>query len=125
MDAISEGLKETNKSVNISGFDHQLAIMLRVEWDITSDCFCVLVSSFLSSEKLTKQTLLLNIARVFDVLGLVAPAIVTVKLLHQQTWVAGIGWEDEVPNDMCAEWCKWASEYLSTRALHPEMLHPK
>ena len=102
MDTIPEGLKENNKSVNISRLDHQLAKMLGIEWDITSDCFRVLVSSFLSYEKLTKRTLLSNIARVFDVLGFVAPAIVTVKLLLQQTWEAGIDWEDEVPNDMRA-----------------------
>ena len=110
MDTIPEGLKENNKLVNISGLDHQLAKTLGIEWDITSDRFRVLVSSFLSSEKLTKRTLLSNIARVFDVLGFVAPAIVTVKLLLQQTWEAGISWEDEVPNDMHADWCKWASE---------------
>ena len=102
MDTIPEGLKENNKSVNISRLDHQLVKMLGIEWDITSDCFRVLVSSFLSYEKLTKRTLLSNITRVFDVLGFVAPAIVTVKLLLQQIWEAGIDREDEVPNDMRA-----------------------
>ena len=55
MATVPEELKETNKSVNISGLDHQLAKTLGIE--IRTDSFLVSVSPFHSSDELTKRNL--------------------------------------------------------------------
>ena len=107
---IPEELKETNKSVAISGQNHQFAKTLGIEWDITMDSFGASLSQFHPDDGLTKRTLLSNIAKIDDVLGWMSPAIIMMKILLQHIWETGIDWDDTVPNDLVETWALWKSE---------------
>ena len=59
---------------------------------------------------LTKQTLLSDIARLYNVLGWCSPAIVKPKVLLQHMWREKSDWDDPVPQCILAVWQPWHSE---------------
>ncbi|XP_053402917.1 uncharacterized protein LOC128558105 [Mercenaria mercenaria] len=59
---------------------------------------------------LTKRTILRKIATIFDPHGFVAPYIVRAKILMQELWLAGLNWDEIVPNEMNKTFLRWLSE---------------
>ncbi|XP_035918682.1 uncharacterized protein LOC118516961 [Anopheles stephensi] len=53
---------------------------------------------------ITMRSILSNIARMFDPLGLIAPVIIRAKLLMQELWLQKIGWDDPVPVHIYNKW---------------------
>ena len=45
-----------------------------------------------------------EIAKIFDLLGLIAPIKFTLKMLMQATWVKGLQWDDTLPVDLEETW---------------------
>ena len=41
-----------------------------------------------------------DIARTFDILGWISPAIVSMKILFQRLWELKLGWDDEIPEEL-------------------------
>ena len=58
----------------------------------------------------TKRGLISDVARTYDVLGWIAPAVLSMKLLYQKLWKTGQGWDDQVPPDLLALHKQWRSE---------------
>ena len=44
-----------------------------------------------------------RISKLFDPLGRLAPVMVTTKILIQKLWLAGLNWEDVLPDDLKTE----------------------
>ena len=57
--------------------------VLGVEWNLCKDSFRPMVSSVMLVGKFTKQELVSDIARLYDVLGWCCPTIVVAKILLQ------------------------------------------
>ena len=57
----------------------ECAKALGLSWDTKLDCFSLTVSTSPSSNCLTKRTLVSDIAKIFDVLGWLAPVIIKSK----------------------------------------------
>ncbi|KHJ39850.1 Pao retrotransposon peptidase [Trichuris suis] len=55
----------------------------------------------------TKRQLLTALARVFDLLGWLAPFTVVAKILMQKLWTRGIKWDEVIPKDISASWISW------------------
>lgn len=58
----------------------------------------------------TKRNILSSVARLFDVLGLVAPIILYAKLLIKELWIAKIGWDDVPPQRIIRLWNQFHRE---------------
>lgn len=58
----------------------------------------------------TQWTILSNLQRVFDPLGFAAPVLLGPKILLQKSWMAKIGWDDELPSDIQATISKWLEQ---------------
>ena len=54
---------------------------LGLQWETNADQFHVTISQAPSAGEITKRTLISDIARVFDVLGWLSPAVIKVKIL--------------------------------------------
>ncbi|XP_041765140.1 uncharacterized protein LOC121589934 [Anopheles merus] len=52
----------------------------------------------------TKRTVLSTIAQLYDPLGLLSPIIVQAKILLQELWANKLGWDDELPRQLCDKW---------------------
>lgn len=58
-------------------------------------------------ERVTKRSILSAVARLFDPLGLLAPSVITAKMMIQQLWTLGIAWDDDVPDPLLSAWKKY------------------
>ena len=75
-----------------------------VEWNSSTDTFPLTISKSSLSDILTKQILISNVVKVFDILGWFAPAMVTAKILLQQVWKLPFEWDDPVPDEVQSVW---------------------
>jgi hypothetical protein len=60
--------------------------------------------------KLTKRNIPSTIATIFDPLQFLAPFTLRAKVLMQEIWIAGIGWDDLLTDGLIFKWKKWVSE---------------
>ena len=82
---------------------------LGVSWDSGTDTMSThieLSSSFVS----TKRGIISDVARTFDVLGWLAPAILPMKILFQELWERQLDWDDEVPDALRLRHIRWREE---------------
>ncbi len=51
-----------------------------------------------------------DIARTFDVLGWMAPALIPMKVLFQKLWELKLGWDEEVPAELSEQHQLWKNQ---------------
>lgn len=81
--------------------------ILGLKWSKLCDCFGFDGIEVSPSIQLTKRHVLSFVARLFDPLGLLSPYVMTIKVLFQQLWKLGLGWEDELPVDLAKHFKVW------------------
>lgn len=86
--------------------------VLGLQWHPTDDFFsCALRLDF--PVVYTKRGLLSMIARIFDPLGLFAPATFYGKCIMQRTWAAKSKWDEPLPADISRDWASFVSDLPS------------
>lgn len=83
--------------------------VLGLSWHPVDDNFVFRTSHI--QEKCTKRTILSVVARLFDVLGLVAPVILYAKLLIKELWLCNIGWDDTPPESIIQRFSALVQEF--------------
>ena len=80
--------------------------ILGLQWDTEADTLQLKPVQFDRSPDTTdtKRSLLADISKVFDPLGLFSPVTVRGKILLQQTWKKQLGWDDPLPQDIVGIW---------------------
>ena len=81
-----------------------------IHWSTERDSLHVTTPRLNSEDPPTKRQLASDVARTFDILGLFAPATLTVKILLQKLWSLKLDWDNEIPNDLANEWRRWRRE---------------
>ena len=61
----------------------------------------------------TKRGLISDVAKTYDILGWIAPAVLSMKLVYQQLWKTGHDWDEQVPPDLLDLHRRWRSELPS------------
>lgn len=84
---------ETDSSVKILG----------ITWNPTPDNFCFQLN-IPNRDVYSKRTLLSDIASIYDPCGWLAPFVISSKILMQQLWLLGLGWDDPLPSDVALRW---------------------
>uniref|UniRef100_T1ILW4 Reverse transcriptase domain-containing protein n=1 Tax=Strigamia maritima TaxID=126957 RepID=T1ILW4_STRMM len=95
---ISQALKEKGFHMRYESEDElPVTKILGLYWNPNSD---IITYGDLQTEKIyTKRDLCSMLASVFDPLRLIAPAVLKLKLLMQQTWIEKVGWDDVLNED--------------------------
>ncbi|XP_012218148.2 uncharacterized protein [Linepithema humile] len=102
---LSETVRDPAQDIDFKE-DDQLKI-LGIYWAPLEDAFSFRIASEIPTH-LTKRTFLSHISRIYDPLGWLSPVIITGKILIQQLWLSGIGWDTTLPsdlNDRCQSFC--------------------
>ncbi|XP_054711310.1 uncharacterized protein LOC129220901 [Uloborus diversus] len=89
---------------------------LGVTWKPTPDVFTFKVK-IEHREKLTKRTILSDIARLFDPLGLIGPVITRAKTFMQELWKLKLDWNDPVPDFIANSWIRFTHSLKSLESL--------
>ena len=75
--------------------------VLGSKWDTMNDTLIIqpVPKSNLIAKEVSLRKILSNIARIFDPPGLIAPFVITLKILLQKRWRSGISCDQEVPQE--------------------------
>ena len=85
--------------------------VLGMIWDRNDDVISLKNSQCTNTEvKITKRTVLRDIAGVFDPLGLYSPVLIKPKLFLQDLWTKEYDWDFVLPDEMKKRWNKMADE---------------
>ncbi|XP_050667011.1 uncharacterized protein LOC126966802 [Leptidea sinapis] len=77
-------------------------------WSPATDCFGLKIST--PAESCTKRTILSCVARIWDVMGFVAPVVLYAKLLIKQLWLCECDWDDIPPEHILQQWYRFKEE---------------
>ncbi|XP_004930224.2 uncharacterized protein LOC101738759 [Bombyx mori] len=77
-------------------------------WSPTSDNFCIKIDTPI--EICTKRTILSCVAKIWDVMGFVAPVVLFVKLIIKQLWLSNCDWDDTPSEDIVKMWSRFKEE---------------
>jgi len=114
----SEVLRDIWKS---SGTEtKEVTQVLGVNWDTRSDTLFIDHRSVLEKAQggpFTKR-LLQAISRFYDPVGLASPVSITGKLIFQETWCRGVGWDEILPDKLGRRWQTWAAALPGLENMH-------
>lgn len=80
-------------------------------WNPVNDVFEFRVEPIKpSTQSPTKRLIMSDIARLFDPLGYLGPAVIIAKLLMQQLWMEKVGWDDPVTEEVLETWQRFRTE---------------
>jgi hypothetical protein len=86
--------------------------VLGVNWDTTRDTLFTDhrdVTDKAHEGPSTKRQLLQATSRFYDPMGLMSPVLITGKLIFQDSWCRGVGWDELLPDDLGSHWCDWVT----------------
>ena len=99
-------------SVQISGeIDLSAELMpdsktLDLVWDVENDRLRVCFKHQKLGKVTTGREMLDALTGQFDPLGILAPCLLEGKLILQKVTILGLGWDDELPEDIGRDWSK-------------------
>ncbi|XP_051173510.1 uncharacterized protein LOC127289564 [Leptopilina boulardi] len=92
-------------------FESNITKVLGLSWCTQSDCFKFIFQlPSQSSGPTTKRIILSEVAQLFDPLGFLSPFIIRAKMLLQELWLANLGWDDPIPDEIIKKWFKFKRE---------------
>jgi hypothetical protein len=101
------------KHLNLDS-DSALQRVLGLWWDPTSDTFQFRLKSeiinFDKKQRPTKRNVLKLIMSIFDPLGLFANFTIRGRILLQEIWRSGIGWDDRIGQKPHGLWLTWIDD---------------
>lgn len=104
-------LEERNKDVkelNLECDTLPTERALGVSWFIETDTFSFKV--FIKEKPCTRRGILAVVSSVYDPLGMVAPFVLPAKLLLQDLYRKGLGWDDQIPYVHLSRWQAWLAD---------------
>ncbi|XP_064646181.1 uncharacterized protein LOC135499366 [Lineus longissimus] len=108
---VLDGVAEEDRVAGVNFETEELPCMktLGVKWDAGSDTLGFEYTP-VEATVVTKRTLLGKIARLFDPLQLLAPFVIRAKILQQEAWILGLGWDERFPKALEEQVDQWISE---------------
>ncbi|XP_075162489.1 uncharacterized protein LOC142235120 [Haematobia irritans] len=90
--------------------DSSTAKTLGIRWNALSDSF-FFVQNFPSSSTYTKREILSQISKLFDPVGWLSPCIIVAKIIMQQVWIDGTGWDERITDESLKKWNTFQINY--------------
>ncbi|XP_065177328.1 uncharacterized protein LOC135807825 [Sycon ciliatum] len=79
---------------------------LGVSWNAEKDAF-TFQHQMKDITTFTRRSVLRGLASIFDPRGLISPYVITAKVLLQDAWLLGQGWDDLLPKEQVVKWQGW------------------
>nr|XP_023025761.1 uncharacterized protein LOC111513766 [Leptinotarsa decemlineata] len=98
--------------------------VLGLPWNSSQDIFSFSISAH--NTQCSKRNILSDLARIFDPLGFLSPLTLFAKRLIQQLWTCGIGWDEQLPQDIHNTWTTFKSDLpvISEISVPGSLFHP-
>ena len=82
---------------------------LGLEWNSSLDCMSPAIHPAADYQS-TKRGVVSDVSKTFDVLGWIAPTVLSMKILYQQLWLLKTGWDEEVPAELMEQHARWREQ---------------
>ncbi|XP_043064797.1 uncharacterized protein LOC122320695 [Drosophila ficusphila] len=96
----SRNNKDLNPCINA------MTSALGVQWDQNSDVLRFAFAPKTVPAAITKRTILSVASALYDPLGLLSTLIIVAKIILQELWLAGLSWDESVPQHLQIAWSK-------------------
>ncbi|XP_054083397.1 uncharacterized protein LOC128920334 [Zeugodacus cucurbitae] len=104
---IDEYTQEANEIIQIEETDSVKTLGL--QWEPKRDLFKFKAATQ-QIKKITKRTILSQLAKIFDPLGWLAPVTIVGRCFVQKLWSAGGSWDEPLNKELEEEWLKFAKQ---------------
>ena len=104
------------REVTINNGQSPISKTLGIAWSSLEDVFKIPTTE-VSRLQITKRNILRKIATIFDPLGFISPFIVIAKILLQELWARGYGWDDEIRDEIARRIEKWFDQLTNLGTL--------
>lgn len=102
-------LEEEGKSDNLLMLNKEESLKtLGLLWNHKTDLLQYNVSEG-SDRRITKRTMLSEIAQIYDPLRLIGPVLIVAKLIMQQLWSLNVEWDESIPQELHSRWKRYSS----------------
>nr|XP_012231254.1 PREDICTED: uncharacterized protein LOC105677297 [Linepithema humile] len=91
--------------------------VLGIQWSQSKDMFRFSYDTTGTHDVISKRTIISEVSRLFDPLGLLGPIIVIAKLVLQELWRSSIHWDESVPQDIHTRWTRLKSQLVTLNQL--------
>ncbi|XP_011707972.1 PREDICTED: uncharacterized protein LOC105462820 [Wasmannia auropunctata] len=91
--------------------------ILGIIWDPSNDNFRFEYDCGTPVDRITKRTILSEIASLFDPLGLLGPLTVVAKIILQDAWQSQCEWDEALPQDIHHRWSNLKQQLLHLNEL--------
>ncbi|XP_046801121.1 uncharacterized protein LOC124418533 [Lucilia cuprina] len=112
----SDTLKQTNHNTPSFLKDNDSTKVLGIHWYSDEDRIRYKICLG-DPQHVSKRTILSDVARIFDPLGLVSPVVIKFKILFQELWLMNLGWDDPLPPDIADVWMKYREDLRNLNRL--------
>lgn len=115
---VPKDIQETSVSFESSDCIKLLGFL----WDPSRDTFFYKLS--LENPVTTKRGILSQVARIYDINGYLSPITFWIKHFIQKLWLAGIGWDEDLPETLKQNWLSFYSHlYEITKIKIPRYIN--
>nr|XP_040241675.2 uncharacterized protein LOC120961733 [Anopheles coluzzii] len=91
---------------------------LVLTWNPHRDEFAFVVDQFMQhSNPPTKRSVLSEISKLFDPIGLLSPVIIIAKLILQKIWLAGLPWDTSLEGELLQEWLQFRTSLKNVNGI--------
>ncbi|XP_049878190.1 uncharacterized protein LOC126375293 [Pectinophora gossypiella] len=108
--AVLQSIPENHRAVPGVTFDSDsnFVKVLGLAWNSQNDTFEYQVNQI--KRDCTKRTMLSELARIYDPIGLLTPLTFMAKHLIQRLWLLGTSWDEAVPGEIHQIWMKYTEQ---------------
>ncbi|XP_015126963.1 uncharacterized protein LOC107048337 [Diachasma alloeum] len=110
-----ESLPEGSVNLQLKSDKDATIKALGVHWDPQRDTIVYTVIPISKTVKLTKRSILSDLAKIFDPLGLLGPIVIRGKIIMQKLRKEQIDWDDPVPLNLHTEWKSYTDELMQLK----------
>ncbi|XDV20313.1 hypothetical protein PO909_025662 [Leuciscus waleckii] len=100
----AEELRDLNLDLDMLPVERALG----VRWCIESDNFKFRI--IIQERPPTRRGILSVVGSIYDPLGILAPVVLTAKLILQDLCRLKLGWDDDIPEHLAKEWNSWLED---------------
>ncbi|XP_076376168.1 uncharacterized protein LOC143258753 [Megalopta genalis] len=104
---------ERNREIAVDKDPKTLGLL----WSPTTDHLMFRVEAP-QDQRVTKRTILSEIAQIFDPLGLISPIVIVAKLILQQLWQTQTGWDQSIPQNLHSQWLQYRQDISKVGAMN-------
>ncbi|XP_076384323.1 uncharacterized protein LOC143262574 [Megalopta genalis] len=105
--SLLQGLAEENLNKRLQLGESSTIKTLGVVWNSSDDSISYAVTTFKSIGTITKRSISSEIAKIYDLLGLLSSVIIVAKILLQKLCTMIVDWDESLPIEIHTEWIQY------------------